>query len=35
MSYGPGHEKMHLISYVNNKGADVIWARHEKMHLIS
>ena len=27
MSYGPGHEKMHLISYVNNKGADVIWAR--------
>ena len=22
MSYGPGHEKMLLISYVNNKGAD-------------
>ena len=27
MSYGPGHEKMRLMSYVNNKGADVIWAR--------
>ena len=38
MSYGPGHEKMHLVSYVNNKGADVITKAygpgHEKTHLI-